>query len=621
MAGLIDVTAGLGNVTVGGATPGALIAGSLGTIAARAATGPVVLQVQIAGVERQLQTPTASNPFPQPGQLPSGSLAQTTFRYYLSSGTLLNPNLTVQVDNTSGSTAADQFDLSLVVDSASSRFNLARLDSLGLSGIGNVTVEGNILTSVASAAQAFFPGDSNKPGVQLPMDRLAGVGVRDLIPLGSYINVYSIEAVAAGSVGLGGSSTVLGESASAYQVQSLLSPTTRVVQASNTFRVPFDGNSADQVGFFLDDNTWGQFDWSNVSFTIESQLSVNSSGTANIVTPSNVARGSDVALIHVGIPTSGGSSVIQGITILGDGASIQTFQWIDGPIVSTGPLGDLFLLNWQPVGDITAPSIFGTILSYAQYNGTIQTTGLWTNPISGVVSSIPGTFGETYLNSSRQFTTNTFETYSGALTGNLIVRGNLVSNVVLNGGLTGTIDVLGNIGSTTPNNLRLGAITINGNDSGTIETMGQILGNLTINGSLGKSGSIASLGSIVGSLTVNGGMSAGSRIISGGSIGSSSYGTQLTVYGGTNGLIVSAGSLIEWSGDANSPTTFAGVGSTAIINVIDEIFGGSATSTIPLTSFDLNPFALDLIGLDEILGELALLHINKAGQLSVIPNS
>jgi hypothetical protein len=35
----------------------------------------------------------------------------------------------------------------------------------------------------------------------------------------------------------------------------------------------------------------------------------------------------------------------------------------------------------------------------------------------------------------------------------------------------------------------------------------------------------------------------------------------------------------------------------------------------------LNPFALDLIGLDEILGELALLHINKAGQLSVIPNS
>jgi hypothetical protein len=624
MAGLIQVTGTLGSLVVGGATPGSVIAGKVGSISAAAGTGPIVLQVRENGIERQLQAISTASPFQSSSKAAAGTLAQTTFRYFYESGSLPNPQLTVQVNNHSTSTVPNQYDLSLVVDSGSAKFNLARVDASGLTEIGNVTVEGDILTAVSCQAAAFFPGDTTRAGVQLPSDRLAGVEVRDFIPFGGYIGASSIQAISAGLIGLSWGQTISGASASAYSVQSLLSSSTKIVQASSTFRVPFAGSSTYQVGFFVAEDGSGQFNWANVALTIQNEVSYDSVTNANIVTPMNVARGADIALIQVGTTGFGGNSQIQGISLKGDGASLTTYQWINGSISSTGALGDVTLLNWQPVGDISASSIFGTITSYAQYNGTIETTGLRTDPITGVVSASSATFGRVYLNSSNQLTTTTFETYSGAFSGQLIVRGNLVSNVILNGGLTGAIDAQGSIG-TKVSGLRLGGITSNGDDTGSILALGKIFGNLTINGTLGNAGSIVSEDGIIGSLTITGNLGANAKIVSGGVIGRSVDGTELTIYGNIQGLIVSAGILNEWSGDSSTPTTFADVKDqpslAPSLAAIDQLFAGSATGLIPITEFDSSPDSLDLENLDDLMTMIAQLHIDKNGQLSVIPGA
>lgn len=59
-------------------------------------------------------------------------------------------------------------------------------------------VEGNLLTSVSGAAQAFIGGANNPGGVRLPLDRLASVAIRDFAPRNS-IDVLTIQAVAFGS--------------------------------------------------------------------------------------------------------------------------------------------------------------------------------------------------------------------------------------------------------------------------------------------------------------------------------------------------------------------------------------------------------------------------------------
>ncbi len=548
----------------------------------------------------------------------AGSLAQTSFRYLYESGSLANPQLTVQVTNSSGVKTPNQFDLSLVVDSATAKFNLARLDAVGLSGIGNVAVEGDILTSVSSVASAYFSTDTNPAGVQLPLDNLAGVAVRDFIPSGGYINAASIQGIAAGLVGTPFDFSFPGVYAPAYSVQSLLTSSTKIVKAASTFRVPFSGNPNDQVGFFLATDQSGRFNWANLGLTIQNDVTVNAQGAATTLVM-NAARGSDVALIQVGSPYGAGNSQIQSLTIRGDGASITTFLGINGPIISSGPLGDLNLFGFNPVGNITASSIFGTITSYASYKGTIQTTGLWTDPITGLVAPASADFGRVYLNSSQRLTTTTLESFSGNFSGQLIIRGNLITKVTVDGTLTGSILAQENIG-TIVGGTRLGGITVNGNDQGTILALGQIDGNLTINGNLGGTGSIVVEGGIIGSTTINGGMANGSRIISGGAIGSSVYGTGLTVNGNARGLIVSYGNLIQWGEDENSPRTFANVQNTPNEAAIDSIFAGSVGGQNPLTTFDSTPGSLDLANLNSVLSLVAQLHVNEEGTLSVDPD-
>src|SRR5262249_54084763 len=136
---------------------------------------------------------------------PAVSPAGVLFQYVYESSSLNNPQLTVRVSN-SASTVPDQFDLSLVTYNDAAKFNLARLDAAGVSGIRNVAVEGDVLTAVTAQAALFFqvPGphgfvqDATPAGIHLPMDDLAGVGVRDFVP-NHAIQAHSIQAVAFGS--------------------------------------------------------------------------------------------------------------------------------------------------------------------------------------------------------------------------------------------------------------------------------------------------------------------------------------------------------------------------------------------------------------------------------------
>ena len=275
--------------------------------------------------------------------------------------------MTIRVSNQTGSTAPDQFDLSLVTYNDSAKFNLARLDATGnsgVSGIRNVAAEGDILSTITPAASTFFGADKSPAGVYLPHDNLAGVSVRGYVPLHS-IAARSIQAVAFGSMRpLSSGPLVTGALATASDASELLAPGTAIIQAGSlngstteTFRVPFSDTS--QVGFFMDDTPGsGVFDNRNVALTVQGVSTPNSSRTANIVTPSNTARGSVIALITVAETFAPnrqvGHSVIENISLRGDDGSIQTGQIIGSSadlsstkvhfaasITSTGPLGDV----------------------------------------------------------------------------------------------------------------------------------------------------------------------------------------------------------------------------------------------------------------------------------------
>ncbi len=78
-------------------------------------------------------------------------------------------------------------------------------------------------------------------------------------------------------------------------------------------------------------------------------------------------------------------------------ASIQTEQWVSDHISSTGPLGDLILQSGQGITNVTAPSIFGSIIANGPITGTVQTTGVRTDPITGIQSTIAADLGRLYV--------------------------------------------------------------------------------------------------------------------------------------------------------------------------------------------------------------------------------
>ena len=89
--------------------------------------------------------------------------------------------------------------------------------------------------------------------------------------------------------------------------------------------------------------------------------------------------------------------MVQTVDLYGDGGSIFSEQFIAQSVTSTGPLGDLTVLATQGLNNVTAPSIFGNIAAAGPIFGTIQTTGVRTDPVTGATSQIPADLGRVYV--------------------------------------------------------------------------------------------------------------------------------------------------------------------------------------------------------------------------------
>ncbi len=667
MAGQVIVSSAglLSDLRVAGGTPGTITAGKIGTLRVYGGYGPVVLQVSEGGIQRLVEatTPSAPYPVPQtpPSTAPTNPLPNVTFQeYYEGLGSLLapaSPQLTVRVNNTS--TANDQFDLSLLTYNDQAKFNLARVDASanaanpnGVSGIRNVEVEGNVLSSVSQAASSFF--GSSTPlaaGIALPKDTLAGVAVRDFIPNGS-ITAKSVQAVAFGQHTTTSGTIATGTGALATDAAKLLTTGTAIVPAGSlstgkleTFAIPFA--DLNPVAFFFDSsgtafNSYGVF------------LSIEDSGTYPGPTASNIARGADSALVGVLQTTS---SAIQSVAIRGDNAALSTAQTIAQCLTSTGPLGD-FTVQGPLAANVTVPSVFGSItVNGGGISGTIQTNGIATNPITGATSCIVADIGRVYLASGVN-TVTTIQASGTGITGRIISGGNLISQINAMGGISGAVEAQGNIG-TRPQagSAVLGGITVNGTLNGTIVALGSLIGNTTINGAVQTvatnplrgliavngaivgnitmnglfSGEIVAMGCISGTVALNGPMMSGrvaseggitgnltvasldanSAIVSDAGIGnaSSTPATYLTVTGTNAGIIAAKGTINYKTKPAgyffNNAT---GVNAAAI----DAIF---VSGGIPLTPADLfdQSSLFDLVLLKQIVANLKALAVITSG--------
>jgi hypothetical protein len=665
MAGQLNVSNALKTLIVHGGTPGTITASQVGVIEVYAGYGSFVAQIAEAGTQRLIEATTPSNPSAIPAAPPAPppppSPAGVTFAY-LYEGTisptveglnpatnLANPQVTIRVANATGSTAPDQFDLSLVTYNHTAKFNLSRLDAAGnsgVSGIRNVAVEGDILTKVTAGASAFFAPDSSAAGIYLPHDNLAGVGVRDYVPNHS-INAKSIQAVAFGSHTATSGLITTGAAATASDVTNLLAVGTAIVQAGSsngttveTFRVPFADLATQQVGFFMSDSQGGgHFDGSNVVLVVQSVLIANSSGTNNTITASNVARGAVIALITVAETYDQGGhlqqSIIQTIGLRGDGGSIQTQQAVGSSttspkvpftpaITSTGPLGDVIIQG--PLPNVTAPSIFGSLLPGGPIPATttIQTTGIRTDPITGASSQVPADLGRVYVTTTNQgpvLTTTVVHSFGPGVSGQVISRGNLISQVLSDGGITGLVAAQGDLGAffTYPSGqvVRLGGVVSNGTFSGRILILGNAIGDIISHGGM-QGGRIAVGKSILGNMTINGTLDSQSVLVSGGSIGSKIYGTTLTV-GNVYGIVAAEGSIN--AGAVGSTTTALyykqniAVTSPPDAAVIDAIFTQGVS---PLSATDLfdRTTPQDLLNLSQMVINLNSLTV-KNGNLQI----
>jgi hypothetical protein len=347
---------------------------------------------------------------------------------------------------------------------------------------------------------------------------------------------------------------------------------------------------------------------------VQSVSTPNAAGTANVFTASNAARGAATALVTTAQPGQGGNAVVQSIEVRGDGASIQTQQWIAGAIRSTGPLGDLNLLSPQGITDVRAPSIFGSILSNGPLTGIVQTTGLRTDPITGAVSSVPATLGQLYVTGQGKGKGVTATTVQVAgLNGELVSRGDLVSQATIAGSMTGVVAAQGNLGATftypSGQVVRQGGLEVIGAQSGEVVALGAILGDVKADGGL-QGGRLAAEGGIKGNLTIHGGLDSSSAIVSGGEIGDAVWGTLLTIDGKNQGILGADG-LISFKQPVQG-WVFNDVGASPgnpNAEAIDAIFSDAGK---PL---GLDVTRLDGAGLTLILDDLAALRVGPDGNL------
>jgi hypothetical protein len=673
LAGTLTVAGTLNHVSVSGGTPGKIVANKIGTIQTAAAYGPLVLQVNEGGIQRRVELATPDNPYPLPAPgAPSRSGVTMRYLYEGTATGLAHPQLTARINNTSGNTAPFQYDVSLVTWNDVAKLNLARLDADGPSGVRSVAIEGDLLTSVTTTAANWF-GSGTTGGVRLPQDDLAGVAIRDLAPHYA-IAARSVQAVAFGSHRKDDGKIELGNDTSRGEARKLLASGTALVQASNTFRVPF-ANPQEVVFFYVESTGGGSFTDKPLLFSVQDvvtavdQLDITK---GNRTHKSNAERGAVTGLVTV-VPMfdhdgNRKEAQVLGIDLRGDGGSIyanqslpnfyttkalmdqyadavnstslfrtasQTKTKIDDlytitpRITSTGPLGDV---RARTTANIMATSMFGTLdLDGGPLSGMFQTTGVHVDPITGVTTyENPGDVGRlfvTYDSKGNGFFATTFVRAGGSgLTGQMLVRGDLISQVAVSGGISGLLAIEGNVGVGVIEGAtvkRLGGIlSSSGELSGQIivfdsveggrtKKKGKVIGDIFIAGGIRNGGRLAVQGDI-DSLIVNGRIDSSSAMVVGGSINSLVVGDVegiMAVNGAIDSLKIGKTDKAQFYGQKLADSVQPSPSAAAVDAVFlrDQIDGG-------VSSFDDND--LDLFYLSLVRDRLNRLSASN-GQLSM----
>jgi hypothetical protein len=470
-----------------------------------------------------------------------------------------------------------------------------------------VVIGGNLLlNAVPSGAVSFF----NLPaatagGVQLPNDTIA-VAAAGNLPAAS-IAAKSVVAVAAGSFG-----SVSADAAANTDALVPLAAGTGVSQANDTLQVVV--SVPNHVAQFLVTGPGGSFDSKKMLFA---QLSPNNSAPAPVTASETL------------VP-SGSSTTVQSVAFTGQGGSLTTAQPITTSISASpgGSLGDLILSSPGGItANITADSIIGNIDAT---NGAI----------SGTIKTTVGDLGRALTDASGNITGVTYIHAGGgglAATGQILAKGNLVSQVTLHSGLDGVIATDGDIGviqtvnGVAKTNLdgsltRFGGITVStGGLNGQVIALGNAFGDLTVTGGLGgriavqgreefglSTGKPFSRTGILGNVSVGGGISTTGAVVSGALLGddgtdninNDTNGTHLTISGTDKGILA-AGEDINFgsTGSLNQAGIFENAQGSNLA-AIDAIFTNNNTQLDVIDPAQLTLIVQDLLTLAVANGKL-----------------
>lgn len=595
LAGLLDVTGLLGTLTVDGGTTGEIIAGNVHVITVLASYGDNLFNLIQNGIQREiLATPVAGGTMPN----------TVHFAFVYDSQTAAVPQVAIRITDTNP--VARSYNLALVVvNSSTAKFDLSRVDSYQghATGISNISVWGDMLVQLSAPELQLFTdlSASSRAGVVLPLDNITGVELTGILPLG-YIDVTGIEGLAFAILtnANGNPVNVTGPLGQGNSLGNLFGSNAVLNPASDAFVVPF--NETNPVRLFVHDNT---------NNDLEQIMTLTDEFTDNLPV---------TAYVQV-MPTTNNNiaPLVLSVALVGNGGSINSTLSV-ASITSTGPLGDVTVsgssgttLNNAPgLGNITAPSIFGSI--------NVTGAGIY-----GVIQTTSGDLGQTIVGTNGTITGVTSIFSNGAITGQIISRGNLVSSVSTNGAFSGVIAAQGDLGAIqrdshgnavlTGNALtRFGGITIAGNDSGQILALGNVFGNVTISGTMtgrmavegrAVSGLAATRVGILGNVSVNS-FAAGSAIVSLGLAGDATGGT--TVHLGSANGFVAAGGSVNLSSTTIAASNLLQNQTGANLAAISAIFTNGGFPLLFDTGGTLNGLALietDLTNLKDTSGVLS----------------
>ena len=553
LAGLINVVGLFNRLTVDGGTPGEIIAGDVNVITVLAGYGNKVLQVIEAGIERQIQaTPTNLGSVPQEISTLPDSIH---FAFVYDSETSGDPQLAIRITNIINFNPEERFVINpparsfnlvlAVINSSTAKFNLSRVDSYlgGKTGVSNIALQGDLLIKLTAPELQLFTNltANSLGGVMLAADSITGVEVSGRLPIG-FIHVAGIEGLAFSvlTTALGVPVTLLANLGSVTNPQvlwNLLGSKAKFNAATDAFVVLF--NETGSVKLYAHDRYNVNLE---LVMTFADQLNDNSPNTAYVqLAPAFTKFTSPLAA---------------DLIMIGDGGSVNSRISIAN-LTSTGSLGDVTITasNGRTVGglaglgNVTATTIFGSIkVTNAGIYGIIQTTegdlGSVTFGTGGIITGVTTIFAQ------------------GDITGQIISRGNLISSVRTNGDFSGVIAAKGDIGVVQRPDARtvvinysgaltrFGGITINGNNSGQIITLGNLISDVTIGGTMTgriavKGQAIAGLAStrlgILGNVTVRT-FAFSAAIASGGLLGDVASKTVVSVgYG--QGILAARGEI------------------------------------------------------------------------------